>query len=217
MNNRLSLVLHQAVRREKRSPPLLGRGCGLGSRTRKGATWSAPYPPARRAVSIHAPARVRHAGGERPDGRVPVSIHAPARVRPELKARHDLTFEFQSTHPQGCDSPISARCSCPPRFNPRTRKGATRGAAITAAEPVFQSTHPQGCDLTTSASNVEGKSFQSTHPQGCDIQITITRVIRKVSIHAPARVRHGRAARPRSWRRFQSTHPQGCDHDFSVW
>ncbi len=139
----------------------------------------------------------------------PRGCDATALYRPSLRR------VFQSTHPRGCDLLFTAFgnqywCFNPrtregatsrvvplehfaaPCFNPRTREGATSCAYKSSRAALFQSTHPRGCDLVTRrAPDAAQRLFQSTHPRGCDLQRLPVGAAQAVSIHAPARVRHG--------------------------
>ena len=126
-----------------------------------------------------------------------------------------------------------------PRFNPRTREGATTPSLRGLKGRAFQSTHPRGCDrvrwpmvlacLSFNPRTREGATavdhpnmdrvakFQSTHPRGCDAP-------RRSSTPSIAsfnpRTREGATMHDRIIRictvRFQSTHPRGCDPLFAA-
>ncbi len=143
------------------------------------------------------------------------------------------SLQFQSTHPQGCDTSISPGSSGNPRvsihaparvrhnredandplyrFNPRTRKGATRMSDLAAADisvsihaparvrqavqfidylcRAFQSTHPQGCDASCIRVVRKNSCFNPRTRKGATQGLPAWRRGRRVSIHAPARVR----------------------------
>ena len=98
-----------------------------------------------------------------------------------------------------------------PRFNPRTRKGATGSAQSALCQGQVSIHAPARVRPSITNSDGSQSRFQSTHPQGCDLS-------------APAgnpapycfnpRTRKGATrSMPRHSPRggFQSTHPQGCD------
>ena len=96
---------------------------------------------------------------------------------------------FQSTHPRGCDVQDVARGAARMGFNPRTREGATRQGRRPAVGGCFNPRTREGATIATSGLTIH----------------------RKVSIHAPARVRPTAWTPTSSTARFQSTHPRGCD------
>ncbi len=100
---------------------------GFNSRTRVGATSFAEAVHKHRAVSIHAPVWVRLQVTSGDLTASWVSIHAPVWVRRPLRALSGKEFQFQFTHPCGCDRSRPARAYGPVGFNSRTRVGATLG------------------------------------------------------------------------------------------
>ncbi len=162
-----------------------------------------------------------------------VSIHAPARVRPIGPPRAPSAPAFQSTHPQGCDRrrPDQIRQLGVSIHAPaRVRRG--RWTSISAAD-VFQSTHPQGCDYLMRHKHTSpfvsihaparvrrvpdgrharaGAGFNPRTRKGATPTRRLSVISARVSIHAPARVRHSDIDAGTALAVFQSTHPQGCD------
>jgi len=142
-----------------------------------------------------------------------VSIHAPARGATTARRRILRRSWFQSTRPRGARPAGSGR-----------QKG----------ERQFQSTRPRGARQTFRGDLGLGFQFQSTRPRGARPRVpSDQRVLRVVSIHAPARgataegdpvgthfkcfnprARAGRdkitAANPSAFSLFQSTRPRGA-------
>ena len=140
---------------------------------------------------------------------------------------------FQFTHPCGCDQNGRRALRAVPRFNSRTRVGATSkytGAcheyAVSIHAPVWVRLH-RGTTLRNN------RKFQFTHPCGCDVRLwlisrflygfnsrtrvgaTFARCTAKrwqlVSIHAPVWVRLNFDVNELTQGQFQFTHPCGCD------
>ncbi len=146
---------------------------------------------------------------------------------------YSIGSQFQSTHPQGCDSAGASAPEVPCSFNPRTRKGATLSPLEGIASRAVSIHAPARVRLPADGGRCRSLRFQSTHPQGCDgVEVAAmlsgevsihapARVRRRadrqpagvigVSIHAPARVRHQLSDLGTAAPGFQSTHPQGCD------
>ena len=103
----------------------LSRISRFNPRPRKGATSAGTQFERVGRVSIHAPARGRPPWAKWAARWTPVSIHAPARGRPSPLPLSTLQRRFQSTPPQGGDTPSLLR---------------------TVAGYLFQSTPPQGGD-----------------------------------------------------------------------
>ena len=77
-------------------------------------------------VSIHAPVKgATRRGGRLQDVRQ-VSIHAPTRGATPDSCHKHVTFEFQSTRPQGARPHVAQLTSLAHGFNPRARKGRDR-------------------------------------------------------------------------------------------
>ena len=178
----------------------------------KGATSAAMRLGFFRCVSIHAPVKgATRRGGRLQDVRQ-VSIHAPTRGATPDSCHKHVTFEFQSTRPQGA------------------RPGSPSSSYRVKS---FQSTRPQGArPVMTTAHTMQGL-FQSTRPQGARRRRAGDAGHRRqVSIHAPARGATGVARLRHKWivvsihapargatlprypaqlsTKFQSTRPQGA-------
>ena len=117
----------------------------------------------------------------------PVSIHAPARgaTRQAINIRRQV--KFQSTHPRGVRLKNPAKSACAYRF---------------------QSTHPRGVRQQKLCTRGHSRSFNPRTREGCDFRYYQT-LLRRVSIHAPARgaTYNPNAVAPPEM--FQSTHPRG--------
>ena len=79
------------------------------------------------------------------------NIHKNFNSRTRVGAtRHILhrqaRYQFQFTHPCGCDWGLAAMDGNPSGFNSRTRVGATPGGCGAGIFTRFQFTHPCGCD-----------------------------------------------------------------------
>ena len=75
----------------------------------------------------------------------------------------------------------------------------------------FQSTHSEECDYNGETQTLIGTKFQSTPPKGCDSKIITIVANKKLSIHAPQRVRLCDSVSPILSAPFQSTHSEECD------
>ena len=155
-----------------------------------------------------------------------------------LKTDYNIiyNFQFQSTHPCGCDSACSSPAVSTGRisihaplrvrphkkrkekkpganFNPRTLAGATLWAVRDAwADVEFQSTHPCGCDLQTALFSWAEIGISIHAPLRVRHGVKNMRRTRIViSIHAPLRVRRLILIIAPYIAAFQSTHPYGCD------
>ena len=97
-----------------------------------------------------------------------VSIHAPGWVRQQHDNGIDSGFMFQSTHPFGCDNRGRAIDILIPRFNPRTRLGATALSLISLLAVTVSIHAPVWVRPPLFYHVYRSLSFQSTHPFGCD-------------------------------------------------
>jgi len=97
-----------------------------------------------------------------------VSIHAPARVRHATVVVGRRVAAFQSTHPRGCDVirvEITAEME---RFNPRTREGATCFHMWQYIRKIVSIHAPARLRRGRTDLETGAVTFQSTHPRGCD-------------------------------------------------
>jgi len=172
---------------------------------------TAPEPRAYR-ISIHAPAK----GATRSVAMfitrgIFQSTH-PRRVRPAVGVDSLGCLLFQSTHPRRVRRPLTrSQRRSRTYFNPRTREGCDwfpkgEGAACSYFNPRTR----EGCDREFSTGLRGSRTFQSTHPrrvrppipgrgkdalhfnprtrEGCDHLLFFNlRVVREISIHAPAK------------------------------
>ena len=144
------------------------------------------------------------------------NIHKNFNSRTRVGAtRHILhrqaRYQFQFTHPCGCDWGLAAMDGNPSGFNSRTRVGATSPMRAFGGTRMFQFTHPCGCDqaltLITKLIRVP-----------IHAPVWVRRPCRprpgapgQVSIHAPVWVRPARKMDDVLFGLFQFTHPCGCD------
>ena len=113
---------------------------------------------------------------------------------------------FNSCTHEGCDNGMRSKGWFPPRFNPRTPKGATYTTPRTHRNDRFQSTHPRRVRPDSGGLRILSKTFQSTHPwrvrlffevgghdgdsfnprthEGCDMWWGTEMINVQVSIHA---------------------------------
>ena len=125
------------------------------------------------------------------------NIHKNFNSRTRVGAtRHILhrqaRYQFQFTHPCGCDWGLAAMDGNPSGFNSRTRVGATPGGCGAGIFTRFNSRTRVGA---TSPMRAFGgtRMFQFTHPCGCDQALTLITKLIRVPIHAPVWVRRGAA------------------------
>ena len=119
-----------------------------------------------------------------------VSIHAPAWERPSEDAGVETDDVFQSTLPRGSDF-CHRRYGCHyPRFNPRSRVGATR-----------------------TLQRIREKYIVSIHAPAWERPVVLAgkRRAQTVSIHAPAWERQPSISSLTTLSLFQSTLPRGSD------
>ena len=96
-----------------------------------------------------------------------VSIHAPARGATPDSCHKHVTFEFQSTRPQGARPGRMSSSEPAICFNPRARKGRDETHEYRVGWVYkFQSTRPQGARHTSADAPRLSHKFQSTRPQG---------------------------------------------------
>ena len=145
-------------------------------------------PLAQRAVSIHAPVKVRRLFVLNQFDLL-VSIHAPVKVRP-----------------------INSSKSCwLIGFNSRTREGATDFSFPFSSFFIVSIHAPVKVRHIPDYGIIMGLMFQFTHPWRCDFQSNSLSIFYKVSIHAPVKVRPSNAKGRQSNTKFQFTHPWRCD------
>ena len=165
------------------------------------------------------------------------NIHKNFNSRTRVGAtRHILhrqaRYQFQFTHPCGCDWGLAAMDGNPSGFNSRTRVGATPGGCGAGIFTRFQFTHPCGCDQPYAG--VWGNPDVSIHAPvwvrpgpyshhkthkgsnsrtrvGATAYFADSSAGEGVSIHAPVWVRLRICGRETWIKRFQFTHPCGCD------
>ena len=140
-------------------------------------------------ISIHAPARgatnrwARHQRGGR------ISIHAPARgATSSCPWLDECVFKFQSTHPRGVRPYGSATGSRGGNFNPRTREGCDRAAAVEEGQGRnFNPRTREGCDAFKRRPKSSKQNFNPRTREGCDHPALCRCKVAEISIHAPAR------------------------------
>ena len=123
------------------------------------------------------------------------NIHKNFNSRTRVGAtRHILhrqaRYQFQFTHPCGCDWGLAAMDGNPSGFNSRTRVGATPGGCGAGIFTRFQFTHPCGCDQPARWTMFCSDCFNSRTRVGAT---------------------RGRRKQETPYTEFQFTHPCGCD------
>ncbi len=159
-------------------------------RPREGATSHKQTDQLGSRVSIHAPAKGRHAAvsGE---GEIPeVSIHAPAKGRLRPVGLGHGRGRFQSTPPRRGDRTAPSCTVAPSGFNPRPREGAT--SHTMSRVNLAGGFNPRPREGATAEGDLHAKLnelFQSTPPRRGDLPRRPGAVRGLVSIHAPAKGR----------------------------
>ena len=126
--------------------PAFSNSRGFNSRTRVGATADSPHAPFQTRVSIHAPVWVRH----------------------KWLPRVATGWQFQFTHPCGCDNRRRNRGGFRCGFNSRTRVGATKLSSSKGGKLPVSIHAPVWVRRALLTTSRVCTRFQFTHPCGCD-------------------------------------------------
>ncbi len=205
----------------------------FNSRAREGRDGWFQNRPARRSVSIHAPARGATQGNPLGTAAFKFQFTRPRGARLMRLTLSTPRTRFQFTRPRGARHPAAASTARPNSFNSRAREGRdTPPAGICPPRQV--SIHAPARGATPAVRTVTSPwMFQFTRPRGARLVLAFyTRNDETVSIHAPARgatfrerdlaeraprfnsrAREGRDRRDRGQRQtaqFQFTRPRGA-------